>query len=98
MPFGAEALGGLKHQIADGVNGYAVASVGEAARRTVELLQDPALRKQLGARARDTVRGRFLMTRKVEQYLDLFAAFEPRCTPDRRRLAALGTGAPPVRA
>jgi len=45
------------------------------------------------ARARDSVRKRFLMTRKIEQYLDLFAAFEPRCTPDPRRLAALGAGA-----
>ena len=37
------------------------------------------------------------MTRKVEQYLDLFAAFGARCVPDRRRLAGLGTGAPPAR-
>lgn len=93
----AGRCGGLKHQIADSANGYTVGSVEEAARRMVELLQDPALRKKLGARARDTVRERFLMTRKVEQYLDLFAAFEPRCVPDRRRLAALGAGTPPVR-
>ena len=93
----AGRCGGLKHQIADGANGYTVGSVEEAARRIVELLKNPALRQKLGARARDTVRERFLLTRKVEQYLDLFAAFEPRCAPDRRRLAALGVGTPPVR-
>jgi hypothetical protein len=49
--------------------------------------------EQKAWRARDSVRKRFLMTRKIEQYLDLFAAFEPRCTPDPRRLAALGAGA-----
>lgn len=89
----AGRCGGLKHQIEDGVNGYTVSSVEEAAQRIVELLNDTALRKKLGARARDTVRERFLMTRKLEQYLDLFAAFEPRCPPDPRRLAALDAGA-----
>lgn len=89
----AGRCGGLKHQIEDGVNGYTVSSVEEAAQRIVELLNDTALRKKLGARARDTVRERFLMTRKLEQYLDLFAAFEPRCPPDPRRLASLDAGA-----
>lgn len=86
----AGRCGGLKHQIEDGVSGFLVSSVEEAARRIVELLEDAALRKKVGARARDTVRERFLMTRKVEQYLDLFAAFELRRPPDPRQLAALG--------
>jgi trehalose synthase len=84
---------GVKHQIEDGVNGFTVSRLEEAADRLVQLLKDAALRETLGARARDTVRSRSLMTRKIEQYLDLFAAFEPRCAPDPRRLAALGAGA-----
>lgn len=70
--------GGLRHQIEDGKNGYLVSSVDQAAQRMVELLRDAALRNRLGQRARRTVRERFLMTRKIEQYLDLFAAFEPQ--------------------
>ena len=92
----AGRCGGLVHQIEDGANGFTVASVDEAAHRIVQLLKDAALRKKLGARARDTVRERFLMTRKVEQYLDLFTAFEPRRAPDRRRLAALNPGVVPA--
>lgn len=91
----AGRCGGLKHQIEDGINGYTVASVEEASQRIVQLLKDATLRKKLGARARETVRERFLITRKLEQYLDLFAAFEPRCAPDPRRLKALGAGTAP---
>ncbi|MBC7169723.1 glycosyltransferase [Candidatus Bipolaricaulota bacterium] len=70
-------VGGIRHQIVDGVNGFLVASVEEAAGRTVELLRDDDLRREMGTRARDTVRERFLMTALLERYLDLFAAFEP---------------------
>lgn len=77
--------GGLRHQIEDGENGFLVSSVEATARRVVQLLKDVALRKQLGDRARETVRKRFLLTRKVEQYLDLFSGFEPRFTLNHRR-------------
>lgn len=70
-------VGGIRHQIVDGVNGFLVASVEEAAARMVELLRDQELRRELGRRARETVRDRFLMTALLERYLDLFAAFEP---------------------
>jgi len=80
---------GLKHQIEDGVTGFLVASVEEAAERLVQLLQDPELRASLGEKARQTVRERFLLTRKLEQYLDLFSAFEPQFAVNHRRLSAL---------
>ncbi|HEU68224.1 MAG TPA: glycosyltransferase [Candidatus Acetothermia bacterium] len=70
-------VGGIRHQIIDGVNGFLVASVEEAAQRMVELLRDDGLRQAMGARARETVRERFLMTALLERYLDLFNAFEP---------------------
>ncbi len=69
-------VGGIPHQIEDGVNGFLVSSVEEAAERIVRLLEDPDLRRRMGAQARETVRKNFLMTRLMEQYLDLFAAFE----------------------
>jgi trehalose synthase len=69
-------VGGIRYQIADGVNGFLVSSVEEAAARIVQLVRDEALRKGMGERARETVRERFLLTRYLEQYLDLFGAFE----------------------
>lgn len=67
-------VGGIPHQIVDGENGYLVSSVEECAQRIVTLLQDDAGRDAMGARGREVVSERFLMTRLVEQYLDLFAA------------------------
>lgn len=81
--------GGIRHQIEDGVNGFLVSTPAEAAARIVELLRDPALRRTLGTRARETVRGRFLMSRVAEQYLDLFGAFEGRFTVSDKALAQL---------
>jgi trehalose synthase len=69
-------VGGIRYQIEDGVNGYLVSSIEEAGQRIVELLKNPKKRDEMGRRAKDTVREKFLMTRYVEQYLDLFASFE----------------------
>jgi len=82
--------GGISHQIEDGTNGFLVSSVDEAAARIVQLLRDPALRDRLGHEARETVRQRFLMSRLIEQYLDLFNAFETSFVVNHQRLAALG--------
>ena len=71
-------VGGIKHQIEDGVSGFLVNSVEEAAARIVEVVKDPGLRERLGRNARETVRSRFLMTRLMEDWLDLIGSFEAR--------------------
>jgi trehalose synthase len=68
-------VGGIRHQIEDGVNGMLVSNVEETAERMVQLLKDEALRRRLGAAARHTVIERFLMPRLIEQYLELFDSF-----------------------
>jgi trehalose synthase len=68
-------VGGIRYQIEDGVNGFLVSSVEEAAERIVQLLKDKKLRDEMGNKARKTVREKFLLTRYVEQYLDLFVEF-----------------------
>src|SRR5438034_245603 len=65
-------VGGIRYQIEDGVNGFLVSSIEEAAERIVRLLKDKKLQEELGKKARETVREKFLLTRYVEQYLDLF--------------------------
>jgi trehalose synthase len=71
-------VGGIRHQIRDGVNGFLVDSVEQAAQRIVQLLKDRRLREELGRAAKETVRERFLMTRLMEEWLDLIGSFEAR--------------------
>ncbi len=69
-------VGGIKHQIEDGKNGFLVDTVEQAAERIVQLVKDRALGARLGQAAKETVRHQFLMTRLMEDWLDLVGAFE----------------------
>lgn len=71
-------VGGIRHQIRDGENGFLVETVEQAAERIVQVIKDAKLREKLGASARESVRQRFLLTRLMEQWLDLIGAFEAR--------------------
>jgi len=81
--------GGIKHQIDDGVNGLLVSSVEEAAHAIVQVLKDQSLREKLGKAGRESVEKRFLMSRELEQHLDLASAFEACFTANHQRLEAL---------
>jgi trehalose synthase len=83
-------VGGIRHQIDDGVNGFLVNSIEETADRIVRLLSDEGLRRRMGEAAHEEVRQRFLMTRYLEQYLDLMDGFE---THYRLRPGVLGAPA-----
>ena len=72
--------GGIKHQIEDGENGYLVDSIDEAAERIVELVRHPDRADEMGKKAKETVRERFLLARLLEDYLDLLLGFETRYT------------------
>jgi trehalose synthase len=69
-------VGGIRYQIQNGVNGYLVSSVEEASTRMIELLENKKLRDKMGKKGKEIVRERFLLTRLLEQYLDLFNAFK----------------------
>lgn len=69
-------VGGIPYQIRDEENSYLVSSVEEAARRLVMLLKDEKLRRRMGRAARESVRKKFLLSRYLENYLDLFNSFE----------------------
>src|SRR5690554_876663 len=70
-------VGGIKYQIKNGINGFLVSSFEEAARRIVELVKNKKLREKMGRAAQESVSKNFLLTRYLEQYLELFNAFEP---------------------
>ena len=69
-------VGGIRYQIEDGVNGFLVSSIEEAAAKIIQLIKDRELREQMGQKAKESVRQRFLLTRNLEQYLDLFNSIE----------------------
>jgi len=69
-------VGGIRYQIRDGENGFLVSSIEEAAERIVRLIKHGKLRQRMGKKAKETVRKNFLLTRYIEQYLDLFNSFE----------------------
>ncbi|MBN1153278.1 MAG: glycosyltransferase, partial [Dehalococcoidia bacterium] len=69
-------VGGIKLQIDDGVDGYLVSSVEQAAARIVALVKEPEMGREIGIKAREKVRQNFLLSRYLEQYLDLFNSFE----------------------
>jgi trehalose synthase len=69
-------VGGIRHQIKDKWNGFLVKTPGEAAARMVQLLKNPELRERIGARAKESVREKFLMSRLLEDWLDLLTRYE----------------------
>src|SRR5437867_10964356 len=71
-------VGGIRYQVEDGVNGFLVGSVEEAAECIARLLKDKKLREEMGRKARETVREKFLLSRCLEQYLDLFCVLALR--------------------
>jgi trehalose synthase len=85
--------GGIKHQIQDGVNGFLVSSVEEAAAAIVRILKDKSIKERLGQEAGRSVEKRFLMSRELEQLLDLASAFEGRFIVNQQRLAQLSLAA-----
>ncbi len=69
-------VGGIKHQIKDGENGFLVSSVEETAERVIQLLKDKKLCSEIGRKAKETVKSKFLLIHLLEHYLDLIGSFE----------------------
>ncbi len=82
-------VGGIRYQIEDKVSGFLVSSVEQAAQSIIQLVKDKDMRDRMGRAARETVRKKFLMTRLLEQYLDLLNSFEIVIRLDHRRVRRL---------
>jgi trehalose synthase len=78
VPVVGGKVGGIVLQIKDGVSGYLVTSVPEAAARCVELLRDPALRRRMAEAGREHVRQNFLITRDLRDQLNLVGMLASR--------------------
>jgi trehalose synthase len=77
--------GGIRIQIRDGETGFLVGDVRTCAERLLHLLTHPEDARRMGARARESVRERFLMPRLLADYLSLF---EEMLSPGRDEVPA----------
>jgi len=67
-------VGGIPMQIIDGVNGFLVNNVQEAAEKTLYLLKHPEEAKKMGAKGKEHILKNFLITRHLEDYLRLLSS------------------------
>jgi len=69
-------VGGIPLQIEDGVSGFLVNSPEECAQRSLEILRDPELGKNLGRQGKEHARRQFLTPRLLRDWLDLFGQLD----------------------
>ncbi|MFH1064432.1 MAG: glycosyltransferase [Candidatus Woesearchaeota archaeon] len=70
-PVVSTPVGGIPQQIVDGKNGFLVRNVDEGAKRCLELIRNPDLARKMGESGREHVRNNFLITRHVQDYINL---------------------------
>lgn len=76
-PVVASDIGGISSQVVEGENGYLVDphNYDEVAEKVMDLLSDDTLRGEMGKKGRRRVRDKFLITRHIEDWLDLWMDF-----------------------
>ena len=75
-PVVAANVGGIPLQVKDGETGFLISSAEEAADRTLRILRDPGLAKQLGRAGKECARERYLTPRLLRDWLHLFEELE----------------------
>jgi trehalose synthase len=72
VPVIGRNVGGIPLQVIDGLTGYLVNDVNEAAKKTLYLLKHKKEAKRMGENGREHVLKNFLITRHLKDYLKLF--------------------------
>jgi len=80
-PIVAGRAGGIPLQVRGGVGGFLVDSVEECAEKTLWALQHPEKAREFGAKGRELVRERFLLTRLIGDELRLYGSLLGRRMP-----------------
>jgi len=89
-PVVAGRAGGIPLQLQDGKGGFLIETTQQCAQRTLQLLRDPELRRQLGESGRELVRERFLLPRLIADELRLYHAVLSGEHPPSERAAKAG--------
>ncbi len=71
-------VGGIPLQIIDGRTGYIMKNMKDGIKKTQHLIEDDGLRKRMGKRAREHVKKNFLVTRHLQDYINLFNRYYPK--------------------
>jgi trehalose synthase len=71
-PVVATAVGGIPLQVKNGKTGFLIKNTNEGAKRCIQLLEDAKLRGRLGHQGKEHVKKNFLITKHLENYLDLY--------------------------
>ncbi len=71
-PFIGGDVGGIPLQVQEGETGYLVSSAEDCAARSLDILRDPDLGKQLGRAGKEHVRRHFLTPRLLRDWLRIF--------------------------
>ncbi|KXB00842.1 glycosyl transferase family 1 [candidate division MSBL1 archaeon SCGC-AAA259M10] len=80
-PVVGSEIGGIPTQIIDGKNGYLVnpRDYKEVAEKTMDILSSETLQEKMGRKGRERVREKFLITRHIEDWLDLWHNLLTEC-------------------
>ncbi len=70
-PVIATNVGGIPLQVIDGQTGFLISNEEEGAKRCMQLIQDSNLRERIGSQGREHVRKNFLITRHLQDYINL---------------------------
>lgn len=70
-------VGGIPLQIKDGKTGFLIRNRKEGVKRALQLLNDDKLRIRLGSVGHEHVKNNFLITRHLQDYINLFNKFYP---------------------
>ncbi len=73
VPVVGSRVGGIPLQVLDGETGFLTEDAQTAAERIIRLITDEGLRRRMGEAGRAHVKGRFLTTRHLRDYVDLMA-------------------------
>lgn len=74
-------IGGIPTQIVDGENGYLVDpdDYDQVAKKVMDILSDEQMKEEMGKRGRERVRNKFLITRHIEDWLDVWIDLMSTC-------------------
>lgn len=80
-PVVGSEIGGIPTQVVDGETGYLVDphDYDEVAKKVMDILSDEDLKDEMGKKGRERVRKKFLITRHIEDWLDLWISLLNRC-------------------